>query len=98
MWRLRQRRRRHVVELVRADPTGRLLPGGRERCSDESNGRYKIDLELLPTDASQAREQLVRRLGAEDSTIDVVGMDVVWTAEFANAEWLGNSPSRRGAR
>ena len=70
-----------------------IQPGGSfqevaKRCSDESNGRYKIDLELLPTDASQAREQLVRRLGAEDSTIDVVGMDVVWTAEFANAGWL----------
>ena len=70
-----------------------IQPGGSfqevaKRCSEESDGRYKIDLELLPTDASQAREQLVRRLGAEDSTIDVIGMDVVWTGEFANAEWL----------
>ena len=70
-----------------------IQPGGSfqevaKRCSDESNGRYQIDIELLPTDASQAREQLVRRLGAEDSTIDVIGMDVVWTAEFANAGWL----------
>jgi multiple sugar transport system substrate-binding protein len=70
-----------------------IQPGGSfqevaKRCGEESNGRYEIDLELLPTDASQAREQLVRRLGAEDSTIDVVGMDVVWTAEFANAGWL----------
>jgi multiple sugar transport system substrate-binding protein len=70
-----------------------IQPGGSfeevaSRCSDESNGRYKIDFELLPTDASDAREQLVRRLGAEDSTIDILGMDVVWTAEFANAGWL----------
>jgi multiple sugar transport system substrate-binding protein len=42
----------------------------------------------LPTDASQQREQLVRRLGAEDSSIDLIGMDVVWTAEFANAGWI----------
>ena len=78
-----------------------IQPGGSfqevaKRCSDESNGRYQIDLELLPTDASQAREQLVRRLGAEDSTIDVVGMDVVWTAEFANAEWLREFPEQEG--
>jgi multiple sugar transport system substrate-binding protein len=70
-----------------------IQPGGSfqkvaKRCSEESNGRYQIELELLPTDASQAREQLVRRLGAQDPTIDVIGMDVVWTAEFANAGWL----------
>lgn len=70
-----------------------IQPGGSiqkvaETCSKQSGGRYKIELELLPTDASQQREQLVRRLGAEDSTIDLIGMDVVWTAEFANAGWI----------
>ena len=44
--------------------------------------------EFLPTDASQQREQLVRRLGAEDPSIDIVGMDVIWTGEFANAGWV----------
>jgi multiple sugar transport system substrate-binding protein len=68
-------------------------PGGTiqevaKRCTDESNGAYTVNLELLPTDASQQREQLVRRLGAEDSTVDIIGMDVIWTAEFANAGWL----------
>jgi multiple sugar transport system substrate-binding protein len=68
-------------------------PGGTiqevaKRCSDESNGRYTVNVELLPTDASQQREQLVRRLGAKDSTVDLIGMDVIWTAEFANAGWL----------
>ena len=58
------------------------------RCSQESDGRYTINVELLPTDASQQREQLVRRLGAEDSSVDLIGMDVIWTAEFANAGWL----------
>ncbi len=70
-----------------------IQPGGSiqevaETCSRQSGGRYDIELELLPTDASQQREQLVRRLGAEDSSIDLIGMDVVWTAEFANAGWL----------
>jgi multiple sugar transport system substrate-binding protein len=68
-------------------------PGGTiqevaKRCSEESNGEYTVNVQLLPTDASQQREQLVRRLGAEDSTVDVIGMDVIWTAEFANAGWL----------
>jgi multiple sugar transport system substrate-binding protein len=80
-----------------------IQPGGSfqevaKRCTEESNGRYEIELELLPTDASQAREQLVRRLGAEDSTIDIIGMDVIWTAEFANAEWLREFPEEEGRK
>ena len=42
----------------------------------------------LPSDASQQREQLVRRLAAEDSDIDLISMDVIWTAEFAEAKWV----------
>ena len=30
----------------------------------------------------------MRRLAAEDSDIDIIGMDVIWTAEFAEAEWI----------
>jgi len=70
-----------------------IQPGGTiekvaERCTKESNGRYEVEPEFLPTDASQQREQLVRRLGAEDPSIDVIGMDVIWTGEFANAGWV----------
>lgn len=70
-----------------------IQPGGTiekvsERCSEESGGKYEITPEFLPTDASQQREQLVRRLGADDSSIDVIGMDVIWTGEFANAGWV----------
>src|SRR5262245_8935239 len=72
-------------------------PGGTiqevaQRCSDESNGRYTISVNLLPTDATQQREQLVRRLAAKDSTVDLIGMDVIWTAEFANAGWIKPFP------
>jgi multiple sugar transport system substrate-binding protein len=42
----------------------------------------------LPADADQQREQLVRRLAAGDDDIDLMGMDVIWTAEFAAAGWL----------
>jgi multiple sugar transport system substrate-binding protein len=70
-----------------------IQPGGSieeiaKRCTDQAQGRYKIGLELLPTDADTQREQLVRRLGAEDSSVDLIGMDIPWTAEFANAGWL----------
>ncbi|MEX0973368.1 MAG: ABC transporter substrate-binding protein [Solirubrobacterales bacterium] len=70
-----------------------IQPGGTieevsKRCSQESGGRYTVEPEFLPTDASQQREQLVRRLGADDPSIDIVGMDVIWTGEFANAGWV----------
>jgi multiple sugar transport system substrate-binding protein len=70
-----------------------IQPGGSieevsKRCSKESGGKYEITPEFLPTDATQQREQLVRRLGAEDPSIDIVGMDVIWTGEFANAGWV----------
>ena len=73
--------------FVQIQPGG-TIEANSERCTKEANGRYTITPELLPTDASQAREQLVRRLGAKDSTIDVIGLDVVLTAEFANAGWI----------
>jgi multiple sugar transport system substrate-binding protein len=68
-------------------------PGGgpqaaAERCSEQAGGAYEIEFDFLPADADGQREQLVRRLGAEDSTIDIIGMDVIWTGEFANAGWI----------
>jgi multiple sugar transport system substrate-binding protein len=57
-------------------------------CSEEAGGAYRIEMNPLPTDADQQREQLVRRLAAEDKGIDIIGMDVIWTAEFAEAGWI----------
>ena len=57
-------------------------------CNKEANGRYRINYQALPTDANQQRELLVRRLAAKDSSVDLVGMDVIWTAEFAGAGWI----------
>ena len=59
-----------------------------ERCGKESDGRYRIELVTLPNNADEQREQLVRRLAAEDSDIDLISMDVIWTAEFAEAGWI----------
>ncbi len=69
------------------EPSGAYLQAADE-CSKQSGGEYTISFEFLPAQADAQREQLVRRLGAEDDSIDIVGMDVIWTAEFANAGWL----------
>ena len=58
------------------------------RCTEAAQGRYRIQLAPLPADANQQREQLVRRLAAGDTDIDLIGMDVIWTAEFAAAGWV----------
>src|SRR3954466_15613840 len=57
-------------------------------CSKDSGGRYKISVVALPTDSDQQRELIVRRLAAKDKDLDVLGMDVNWTAEFAEAGWI----------
>jgi multiple sugar transport system substrate-binding protein len=73
-------------------------PGGgpqqvARQCAQQSGGRYDIEFQYLPSSADQQREQLVRRLGAEDESIDLIGMDVVWTGEFANAGWVAPVPA-----
>jgi multiple sugar transport system substrate-binding protein len=62
------------------------------KCSAASNGAYKIKFQYLPSQSDAQREQLVRRLGAKDSSLDLLGLDVVWTGEFANAGWIKEVP------
>src|SRR4051812_22048075 len=57
-------------------------------CNKQNAGKFKINYVKLPTDSDQQRELIVRRLAAKDSDIDVMGMDVNWTAEFAQAGWI----------
>lgn len=69
------------------EPSGAFTEAAKN-CSKASGGRYKIVFNALSNDADQQRQSLVRRLAAKDSSIDILGMDVVWTAEFAEAEWI----------
>lgn len=57
-------------------------------CNAKAEGKYKIVGNLLPSDADGQREQFVRRLAAKDDSMDLLGMDVTWTAEFAEAGWI----------
>lgn len=67
------------------------------RCNDQAAGAWRIEIVFLPNDASQQREQLVRRLAADDRDIDLISMDVIWTAEFAEAGWVQPWPAERAA-
>jgi multiple sugar transport system substrate-binding protein len=57
-------------------------------CSAASGGEYNIQIQELPTGADGQREQLVRRSAAKDSSLDILGLDVVWEAEFSEAGWI----------
>ncbi len=59
-----------------------------DRCNAESGGRYNIVYNKLPRDADGQREQMARRLAAQDPAMDILGLDTTWTAEFAEAGWI----------
>jgi multiple sugar transport system substrate-binding protein len=63
-----------------------------DRCSQESGGKYRIEYVKLPKAADDQRQQMVRRLAAKDSSLDILGLDVTWEAEFAEAGWIRDWP------
>jgi multiple sugar transport system substrate-binding protein len=69
-----------------------------QRCTDEVGGRFTIRHFSLPRSTDDQRIQLARRLSANDRTVDIIAMDVIWTAEFAEAGWvlpLSDDPAHR---
>lgn len=58
-----------------------------QRCNEELGGRFTIEQVSLPKGADDQRLQLARRITGNDHSLDIMAMDVVWTAEFAEAGW-----------
>ena len=58
-----------------------------KRCNEQLGGKFTIQQISLPKGADDQRLQLARRLTGNDRTLDVMALDVVWTAEFAEAGW-----------
>ena len=79
------------------EPSGSFQAAATE-CSNNSHGAYKINISFLSTSSDQQRVSLVRRLAASDSSIDILAMDVDWTAEFATAKWLKPVPAALAAQ
>jgi multiple sugar transport system substrate-binding protein len=69
------------------EPSGSFAKAASE-CSAASGGKYKIAINFLSTASDQQRQTLVQRLAAGDPSIDILAMDVDWTAEFASAGWI----------
>ncbi len=75
-----------------SDPTKGGQAQLAKECTDAAAGKYSIGIQLLPNSASDQRQQLLRRLAAKDSGTDLMSMDPVFVAEFAQAGFLDAVP------
>ncbi|MGN7246284.1 extracellular solute-binding protein [Janibacter anophelis] len=87
----------HLTWYINPDGGGSDPAGGGQaqlakECSDASGGAYTIGIQLLPNSASDQRQQLLRRLASQDKGVDIMSIDPVFVAEFAEAEFLAPVP------
>ncbi|MFI7126658.1 ABC transporter substrate-binding protein [Nonomuraea sp. NPDC050153] len=61
---------------------------------NQAHPAEKVTLLELPEAADEQRAQMVANLQAKSNRYDVLGLDVVWTAEFAENGWI--IPLERG--
>jgi multiple sugar transport system substrate-binding protein len=59
-----------------------------DNCNKQSHNKYTITYQILPAASGNQRLEMVRRLAAHDSSMDILGLDVTWEAEFAQAGWI----------
>jgi multiple sugar transport system substrate-binding protein len=57
-------------------------------CNAQSDGKYTISYQMLPQASDGQRQQMARRLAAHDPSMDILGLDVTWEPEFAQAGWI----------
>src|SRR3954469_1344280 len=55
---------------------------------NKANPKANVKLLELPEDAVEQRRLQIQRLRAKSTECDVLGMDVIWTAEYAAQGWL----------
>jgi multiple sugar transport system substrate-binding protein len=76
-----------VTITVGRDPTGhidRML----KKCGEAAGGKYVIEPIVQPPTVDAQREQLIRRLAGKDDSLDIIELDVIFTAEFSEAGWI----------
>lgn len=55
---------------------------------NESQDKIIVETVILPQDANAVHDDFVNKLASEDTSVDVMALDVVYVAEFAAADWL----------
>jgi multiple sugar transport system substrate-binding protein len=79
-------------KLVWAIGGAEAQPGGVHQAVAElwnkQNPDTPVRIEILPEDADSQREQQALELQAGGSRFDVLGVDVIWTGEYAENGWV----------
>lgn len=55
---------------------------------NESQDKITVETVFLPQDANQVHDDFVNKLASSDTSIDIMGVDVIYISEFASAGWL----------
>jgi multiple sugar transport system substrate-binding protein len=76
-----------VISFYTPATDGGTFTEAARRCTEELGGRFAIHQISLARAPGEERLQLARRLTGHDRTLDVMALDVIWTAEFAEAGW-----------
>jgi len=63
---------------------------------NEQNPDSPVRIEILPDAADEQRNQQALVLQAQDSEFDLLGMDVIWTGEYATNGWVASFEEERG--
>ncbi len=82
-----------VLNFYTPADTAEQYAQGAAACTEAAGGRYSVVQQTLPKSADDQRLQLARRLVAGDPEVDLVAIDVTWTAEFAAAGWIEPLPA-----
>jgi multiple sugar transport system substrate-binding protein len=88
-------------DLVWAVGGAAAAPGGTndkvtKLYAEQDSSRPAVKLVRLPDAADLQREQMAYELQAQSSTFDILGLDVIWTGEFAVNGWIEKIEDRRG--
>ena len=75
-----------------SDPEGGGQAQLAKECTEASGGKYEISTQILPNEATDQRQQLLRRLASSDKGVDIMSIDPVFVAEFAEAGYLAKVP------
>lgn len=68
------------------DPNG-VIEDSRQKFNEEHSD-IQVEFVKLSNDASEAHDQIVTQLAGGSKNLDIVNLDIVWIAEFAEAGWL----------
>ncbi|WP_308282506.1 ABC transporter substrate-binding protein [Pseudonocardia nigra] len=87
-----------VLNFYTAADAATAYAAAAQACTEAADGRYTVVQQTLPKSADDQRLQLARRLVAGDSEVDLMTLDVTWTAEFAEAGWIEPWPEDLAAQ